>query len=140
MADILVQVDTGEIGAALLQLAENSKKLEPVMAIIASDLHSAVGDVFEAEGPGWPDLADSTKRSRRVGPPYVILQDTGVFSKTIGTGWGPAYAEAFAAVSYGIFHVLGNDNLPVRNPFDLGPFMEDVLADAADLVARKLAE
>lgn len=144
MADeILVKVDVGDVSACMLQWAENSKRLEPTMEIIATDLQAAVGDVFEAEGPGWAPLAESTKRSRRGTEPYKILQDkggSGGMSGSIGTGWGPAYAEAFDGTPYGIFHVLGNEHLPVRDPFDLGPFWDDLLADAADLVAGKLVE
>jgi hypothetical protein len=39
-------------------------------------------------------------------------------------------------MSYTIFHVTGTKYMPARNPFDLGPFLQDVLDDTADLLVQ----
>jgi len=110
-----------------------------LMPSIAEMLVSAVSDVYEAEGPGWKDLEESTKQARR-GTSYKILQDTGVMAKSTSAGHGADWAEAFAGAAYADFHVRGNDRLPVRNPFDLGPFMQDVLDDTEALILTEVAQ
>jgi hypothetical protein len=132
-----ILLDTRDIEVPLRDLVAKGKGVGHLLPIIAQDLVSAVDDVYEAEGPGWQDLADSTKKARR-GDSYKILQDTEVMvgstdigSGTTGSGF---WVEAFAGASYADFHATGTANMPQRNPFDLGPFEEGVLRDVADLI------
>lgn len=135
---MLTTFDTSELTGLFRQLEERGKNVSRLTPAIAEMLKSAVNDVIEAEGPGWKDLADSTKQARR-GTSYKILQDTGVLAASIGTESGPDWAEAYAGAAYADFHVTGTRNMPARNPFELGQFMDDVLSDASDLILQELA-
>lgn len=133
----MITVDTSELKAAVVQLEAKGKTVSRLMPAIAEMLVAGVNDVYEAEGPGWKDLAESTKQARR-GTSYKILQDTGLMAAT-QAGSGADWAEAYSGAPYADFHSRGNDRLPRRDPFDLGPFMEDVMLDIEDLVLQELA-
>jgi phage gpG-like protein len=133
-----VHVDSTELGSVVAQLGAKGKNASRLMPVVAEILHAAVSDVFDAEGPGWKDLAESTKKARR-GTSYKILQDTGLSAAYLGNYYGADWAEVVGQTSYIEFHARGNENLPVRDPFDLGPFMDDVLADTAELLLQELA-
>jgi len=109
-----------------------------MMPVVAEALKSAVDDVYEAEGPGWTPLAESTIEKRR-GTSSKILQDTGVMASSTMTRYGQDYAEAWAHVGYAKYHASGTERMPQRNPFDLGPFEADLLADVAELLAAEIA-
>ena len=132
----MITVDTSELKAAVAQLEAKGKTVSRLMPVIAEMLVAGVADVYDAEGPGWKDLAESTKRARR-GDSYKILQDTGLMANT-QAGNGADWAEAYSGAPYADFHVRGNPNLPKRDPFDLGPFLEDVMLDVEDLVLAEL--
>jgi phage gpG-like protein len=129
----MITVDTSELQAAVRQLEAKGKNVGRLMPVIAEMLVSAVSDVYEAEGPGWQDLAEETKQARR-GSSYKILRDTGVMAGSTTPGHGADWAEAYAGAAYADFHSRGNAHLPRRDPFDLGPFMDDVLDDVENLV------
>lgn len=133
-----MQIDTTELGSVVAQMQARGKQVTRLMPVVAEILHSAVSDVFDAEGPGWKDLAESTKQARR-GTSYKILQDTGMSAAYLGNYYGADWAEVVGQTSYIEFHTRGNENLPVRDPFDLGPFMADVLLDTAELLLNELA-
>ena len=113
-----IRVDNSELASVLFQIEAKGRSLGGVMPQIAQVLQAAVSDKFEQEGPGWRDLAESTKKARR-GSSYKILQDTGALAKSVDTGHGPDWVEAFSGVSYAIFHSNGTENMPRRDPFDL---------------------
>jgi phage gpG-like protein len=133
----IVRVDTGELEGVLYEYRGRARNLRRVMPVVADALVSAVSDVFEAEGPDWEPLAESTLRQRR-GTSSKILQDTGLFAESVTPECGADFAEARAGVAYGEFHATGTKHMPKRNPFDLGPFEADVLEDAADIIAAEV--
>lgn len=133
MSDLQVTSDSN-LQRVLSELEVQGGKVTHLMPTIAEMLLGAVADVFEAEGPGWEPLAESTKRGRR-GTSQKILQDSGAFAGTIDAAWGESYAEAVAGVSYAIFHVTGTERMPKRNPFELGPFEGPLLDEVAELVS-----
>lgn len=139
MAVFEIQAGT-DLQIVLTQYRAKAQAIDGLLPSIAEILVGGVLDVFEAEGPGWPDLAESTKRQRR-GTTYKILQDTGMFAASIAPGWGADYAEAFAGVSYAIFHTSPEPRtkIPLRNPFNLGPFEPAILDEVAELVTSQLA-
>lgn len=119
--------------------AESAYKMLPAIAEL---LVAGVLDVFEAEGPGWAPLAEATLRARRKGGAGAkILQDTGHLADSIAPGWGATYAEAFAGAAYAIFHVSKDPrhHLPMRDFFNLGPFEQPLLDEAAALLTSQLA-
>lgn len=133
----MITVDTSELRAAVAQLEAKGKNVGRLMPTVAEMLVSAVSDVYEAEGPGWRDLAEETKLARR-GTSYKILQDTGAMAGSTSPGNGPDWAEAYAGAAYADFHSQGNAHLPRRDPFDLGPFMDDVLSDVEALILTEM--
>lgn len=130
------RIDGSELLVELGKMQTRGRSLSRVMPAVAESLVAAVSDVYDAEGPGWAALAESTLRQRRGGTAR-ILQDTGVMAASTSPSFGTDWAEARAGVDYAEFHARGNDHLPIRNPFDLGPFLDPVLEDVADLLARE---
>lgn len=138
MPDV-VRVDSQELAGAVYQLRARGQALSKLMPAFADALVAAVGDVYEAEGPNWPDLAESTKQARR-GSTYKILQDTGIMAGSTSPGCGIDWAEAYAGVAYADFHATGTERMPKRNPFELGPFETDVLEDLAQMAVDEVAK
>lgn len=126
---------------ALHQYQAKAQAIGGLLPTIAELLVGGVHDVFEAEGPGWAPLAESTLRSRRRhGAGAKILQDTGVMAGSIAPGWGDTYAEAFAGVNYAVYHVSDEPrhHLPKRDFFDLGPFESPVLNEVAEILLAQI--
>jgi phage gpG-like protein len=134
-----ILLDTSELAGPLQELEARGRGISHLLPVISEDLKAAVEDVYEEEGPGWKDLADSTKKARR-GDSYKILQDTSVMILSTGTNLGADWAEAFAGASYADFHATGTKNMAQRNPFDLGPFEDPFLRDVADLLLEDLTK
>jgi phage gpG-like protein len=136
----LAGLDVSPILDVLEDFKERAGDFQGVLPIIAGDLVTAVSDVFEAEGPGWAPLAESTLLSRR-GEEALILQDTGNLAGTISPGFGADWAEAFSPMSYAIFHVTGTSQMPKRNPFEFPEDIEaDLLEEVADVLARHVTD
>jgi len=133
----MIHVDIAELRAAVEQLQAKGKAIGHLMPTVADMLVTSVSDVYEAEGPGWRDLAESTKLARR-GTSYKVLRDTGVMAGSTAPGNGPDWAEAYAGAAYADFHSRGTVNMPRRDPFDLGPFMDDVLSDVEALILTEM--
>jgi len=134
-----IDADFGELAGVIATFEKKGKNLGRMMPVVAEALKSAVDDVYEAEGPGWTPLAESTIEKRR-GTSSKILQDTGVMASSTMTRYGQDYAEAWAHVGYAKYHASGTERMPQRNPFDLGPFEADLLADVAELLAAEIAK
>lgn len=132
MPDLAVRAESN-LNKVLAAIEARGKSVDRALPIIAEMLVGAVQDVIEAEGPGWPGLADSTVRQRR-GSSHAILQDTGVFAGSIAPAFGSTYAEAVDGTTYGHFHVTGTRKMPKRNWTDLGPFEAPLLDEVAELL------
>lgn len=132
MADLSVSVES-DLNKVLLGLAQQGKSADNLLPAIAEMLVGAVHDVVEAEGPGWPGLADSTKRQRR-GSTYAMLQDTGVGLASVAGQYGSTYAEAVDGTSYFHFHTKKTKHAPARDWTNLGPFEAPLLDDVAALL------
>jgi phage gpG-like protein len=134
-----VKLNTQELNAVLADLENRGRSLSHLMPVVSQILKAAVDDVYDAEGPGWQDLAESTKLARR-GSSYKILQDTGVMAGSTGVRHGPDWAEAFGGAAYADFHATGTSRMVKRNPFDLGKFEDEVLREVADLLLQEVAQ
>ena len=129
-----VVADATELEGVLIRMEANVRNLDRILPVVADILVSAVGDVYDAEGPNWEPFAASTVRRRGSMGSAKLLQDTGVMAgSTIGES-GSNYAQARSTIPYAKYHVTGNARLPVRNPFELGPFEAGVLDDVAQLL------
>lgn len=141
-----IDADFTELAGVIATFEAKGKNLGRMMPVVAEALKSAVDDVYEAEGPGWAPLAAKTIERRR-GTSSKILQDTGVMASSTMTRYGGAiaggaYAEAWAHVGYAKWHATGSKDgtLPQRNPFNLGPFEADLLADVAELLTAEMVK
>jgi phage gpG-like protein len=115
-----VTVSSAELLDVVRAFERRHASLGAVTPIMAEMLVSAVGDVFEAEGPGWKRLADSTLEKRRQhGRGAKILQDTGVLAASISARHGPDFAEAATNSPYVVVHLAGGPVIPKRNPFEI---------------------
>lgn len=136
--DRVVSLDQRELIEALGAMADRAVDLSEPMAVIAESLVSEVNDKFEMGGPGWPDLADSTKASRR-GTSAQILVDTGRLAGSIQAESGADYAEAATDVEYAVYHVSDapRSKIPLRDFFDLD---DRVFEEAAQTLVEHLAQ
>lgn len=126
-----------ELPRILAEMRGRAESVDQYLPVVAEMLVASVSDVFEAEGPGWEPLADSTRMNpRRADGP--ILQDTGVAAGSVGPAWGDVYAEAVGGVDYLLYHVTGTSKMPKRNPFDLGPFEGPLLDEVSALLLENL--
>jgi phage gpG-like protein len=134
-----IDADFGELAGVIATFDAKGKNIGRMMPVVAEALKSSVDDVYEAEGPGWAPLAEKTIKRRR-GTSSKILQDTGVMAGSTMTRYGGSWAEAWAHVGYAKYHASGTENMPQRNPFDLGPFEADLLADVGELLVQEMAK
>lgn len=141
MSVFQIKVDS-TLALVLEQYQAQAQSAYKMLPAVAELLVAGVLDVFEAEGPGWAPLAEATLRARRKdGKAAKILQDTGMMADSIAPAWGDTYAEAFAGVSYAIYHVSKEPRhrLPMRDFFNLGPFEHPLLDEVAALLTGNLA-
>jgi len=134
---VTATIDTRELAAVVHTLEAKGRQLDRLMPQIAEILVAAVDDVYEAEGPDWDDLAQSTKRQRR-GSTYTILQDTGKMAGSTMGHAGANWAEARAHDAKARYHASGTSKMPQRNPFDLGPFEDEALDEIAELLLQEV--
>ena len=136
----MATVDASSLDAVLAQLRARGTNLQVLLPQIGEALIAAVSDVYDAEGPGWDPLAESTLRQRRGGGGGAkMLRDTGLMQRT-QVALGSDYAEAYSPAPYAQYHVTGTSKMPKRNPFDLGPFENELLADVGDMLAAELTK
>lgn len=141
MGDLEV-VATSELGKVISKYQDNADKVETLLPAISELLISAVSDVFEAQGPGWAPLAESTLKARRNKnkDSARILRDTGVMIGSLAGQYGWPYAEAVLGASYAYFHVTGTEHMPRRDPTDLGPGEQPLLDEVSDLILAHLTK
>jgi phage gpG-like protein len=132
-----VSIDASELVGAIEAFEKRGKRLDDAMSVAAELLVSAVNDKFEAAGPGWAPLAESTLLRRR-GSVAQILVDTGRLVGSIHSLHGPDFAEAATDVSYAVYHVSSapRSRLPLRDFFDLP---ERVFDDILELILQQLS-
>ena len=121
----------------LLEFQQKGQSIDKALPIIGEMLLGAIQDVFQAEGPGWDDLAPSTKAQRR-GIDYMILQDTGVMAGSAEPVYGNTYVDAVFGASYAVYHVTGTKHMPRRDPTDLGPREAPLLDEVAAFLTSQL--
>jgi phage gpG-like protein len=134
----VIEVVNTELARVLREFQARGQSIDKALPIIAEMLVGAVSDVFEAQGPGWEPLAESTKAHRR-GSVYKILQDTGTMAGSVEPRIGPDFAEALLGTSYAIYHVTGTGSMPRRDPTDLGPFEAPLLDEVAAFLTSQIA-
>lgn len=127
--------DASELNRVLIELQGRAQSIDQALPAIAQMLVSAVSDVVELQGPGWPALAQATLDKRRKrGRGALMLRDTGIMVEhSLAGGHGPDYAEAYFGVPYAKYHINGW-GVPKRNPLDLTPVEDGLLEDVTELL------
>jgi phage gpG-like protein len=131
-----VCLDASELEGALDAFAKRGGRLDDAMTIAAEMLVTAVNEKFEASGPGWKPLAESTLLRRR-GAVAQILVDTGRLAGSIHGAHGADFAEAATDVAYAVYHVSSapRSRVPLRDFFELP---EHVFDDILEFVLDRL--
>jgi len=125
-------LDAQELADAVAGFRKRGAALAPAMDICAAILSAGVSDMYETSGHGaWPELAESTKASRRGGgTSEKPLVDTGILSGSTEAASGDDWAMATTGQDYIKYHLDGGPIIPRRNPFDLPPEALDECSEA----------
>lgn len=104
-APFTITLDDREFQAGLARLIRHVTDLTPIMQDIGAALGNLTEDAFQAEGPGWPQLAPATVRKR--GSAHPILQDTGGLAASVTHGGGRDSAWVGVSKKYAAIHQFG---------------------------------
>jgi phage gpG-like protein len=158
----VVGLDSSALTEVLERLQRaGASVMAEVSPALAEILVTAVQEVFEREGavggrPKWPDLAESTKRSRAKRQPggktkrgpydaksrpvgvFKILQDTGILAGSITPFSDGIEAEAFTNVPYAGYHISDapRQKIPLRDFTDID--FEAAQREAIELILSQL--
>lgn len=118
----------------LLALQGRGQSIGKAMPVIGEMMRSAVGDMFEAQGPGWAPLSEATIRGRR-GTSHMILQDTGLMATSGEPVFGTDFVDFVFGASYSAFHAPDEQGRDITN---LGPFEQPLLEEVAAFLATQV--
>ena len=108
---LVVKLDNKEVESRLLDLAQRSENLRPLMKNIAGVFAYSTEENFKKEGRPdmWIDLAESTKRQRKKKGhwPGQILQVSGQLASSISTYYDNDSAVIGSNLDYAAIHQLG---------------------------------
>lgn len=108
---IKIKIDNNTVNEKLLELAQKSENLRPLMKNIAGIFAYSTEENFKEEGrPKWENLKDSTikQRTKKKQWPGMILQVSGQLASSVNT-----YYDNDSAVigtnleDYAVIHQLG---------------------------------
>lgn len=102
---IEVKIQDKAVHQYLNQLMSKMGNAQPVMSAIAAELKSQTEWAFENEGPGWPQLAPSTVKSR--GSAHPILQRSTALVRSINSYASADRAVVGANTPYAAIHQFG---------------------------------
>lgn len=121
---IEIKIDNKEVESKLLDLAQKSENLRPLMKNIAGIFAYSTEENFKEEGrPKWENLKDSTikQRTKRKYWPGMILQVTGQLASSVNTYYDDTLAIIGSNLAYAAIHQLGGQagknrsiNIPAR--------------------------
>ena len=110
---IEIKLDNKQVQDKLLEVAQKSQYLRPLMKNIAGILSTATEENFKNEGrpTKWTDLADCTKEKRKKQKkwPGQILQVSGQLASSISTFYDDNSAIIGSNKEYAAIHQLGGD-------------------------------
>ena len=107
---IEIKIDNKEVEKALLEIAQKTSNLRPLMKIIAGIMADSTEENFKVEGrPKWKDLSEKTKTARRKTGHYPgqILQVSGQLAMSITTQYDNESAVIGSNKVYAAIHQLG---------------------------------
>ena len=108
---IEIKIDNNDVERKLLELAQKSENLRPLMKNIAGIFASATEENFKNEGrpDKWTELAEATKKQRTKQKkwPGQILQVSGQLASSISTQYDDESAIIGSNLDYAAIHQLG---------------------------------
>ena len=121
---IEIRLDNKKVEEALLELAQKTSNLRPLMKNIAGIMADSTEENFKEEGrPKWQDLSEVTKTARRKTGHYPgqILQVSGQLALSITTQYDDESAVIGSNTVYATIQQLGGKagknkkvNIPAR--------------------------
>lgn len=107
---IEIKIDNKEVEKALLEIAQKTSNLRPLMKNVAGIMADSTEENFKEEGrPKWKDLSEKTKTARRKTGHYPgqILQVSGQLAMSIATQYDNESAIIGSNKVYAAIHQLG---------------------------------
>ena len=108
---IKIKIDNNAVNEKLLEIAQKSENLRPLMKNIAGVFAYSTEENFKEEGrpDKWTDLAETTKKQRtKTGHyPGQILQVSGQLASSISTYYDNDSAVIGSNLDYAAIHQLG---------------------------------
>lgn len=107
---IEIKIDNKEVKSRLLDLAQRSENLRPLMKNIAGIFAYSTEENFKEEGrPKWENLKDSTikQRTKNKKWPGMILQVSGQLASSVNTYYDDNSAVIGSNLEYAAIHQLG---------------------------------
>lgn len=107
---IEIKIDNKKVEKALLEIAQKTSNLRPLMKNIAGIMADSTEENFKEEGrPKWKDLSEKTKTARRKTGHYPgqILQVSGQLAMSITTQYDNESAVIGSNKVYAAIHQLG---------------------------------
>ena len=108
---IEIKIDNKDVDRKLLELAQKSENLRPLMKNIAGIFASATEENFKNEGrpDKWTELSEATKKQRTKQKkwPGQILQVSGQLASSISTQYDDESAVISSNLDYAAIHQLG---------------------------------
>ena len=108
---IEIKIDNNDVERKLLELAQKSENLRPLMKNIAGIFASATEENFKNEGrpDKWTELSEATKKQRTKQKkwPGQILQASGQLASSISTQYDDESAIIGSNLDYAAIHQLG---------------------------------
>lgn len=108
---IEIKIDNNDVERKLLELAQKSENLRPLMKNIVGIFASATEENFKNEGrpDKWTELSEATKKQRTKQKkwPGQILQVSGQLASSISTQYDDESAVIGSNLDYAAIHQLG---------------------------------
>lgn len=107
---IEIKIDNQKVEKALLEIAQKTSNLRPLMKNIAGIMADSTEENFKEEGrPKWKDLSEKTKTARKKTGHYPgqILQVSGQLALSVTTQYDDTSAVIGSNKVYAAIHQLG---------------------------------
>ena len=107
---IEIKIDNKKVEKALLEIAQKTSNLRPLMKNIAGIMADSTEENFKEEGrPKWKDLSEKTKTARKKTGHYPgqILQVSGQLALSVTTQYDDSFAVIGSNKVYAAIHQLG---------------------------------
>ena len=107
---IEIKIDNKKVEKALLEIAQKTSNLRPLMKNIAGIMADSTEENFKVEGqPKWKDLSEKTKTARKKSGHYPgqILQVSGQLALSVATQYDDTSVVIGSNKVYAAIHQLG---------------------------------